>query len=439
MQNTHDVRIQARESNVEKRANRHKDTRNDQALVCAGPRRLEANKGVAKGIDAIGVPADRLLGVDLKVAGITRALDARLVRRDGVLRVVLLPVDACKVRMALDVVGAGKHVAQAAGEVNLQQPVDQRLQLWLKLLGHGQVTARDLLEHVHLALGLKRRVAAPHLKHKHTNGPPVDGVSIALVDDDLRGKILRGAAHGVGAVVDALGKAKVGEANVSAVVNEHVLGLEVAEHNVDVVQKVKRKNGLRCEKLGLLLGKTPPLLLLDDGEHLAAVDKLQDKVQAASVLKIVVHAHDEFAIDAEKDVLFIDCVLHLSGLNHAVFGNNLDGAKLGRTTLLCEQNTAKRPSPQCTVNDIILERLLGLVAGGDLLELGLKRFALLELGRILGDAPVRLDGQVSLHLHARRCRSTCSCIFLFGLGLLLLLLLLLFAQPKHESRLFFFY
>ena len=107
---------------------------------------------------------------------------------------------------------------------------------------------------------------------------PVDGVRVALVDDDLRGEVFGGAAHGPRLVLDALGKAKVRDADVAFVVDQHVLGLEVAEHNVEVVQVLECEHGLGTEESSLLLVKAVLLLLLDVGEHLAAVDEFEDKV-----------------------------------------------------------------------------------------------------------------------------------------------------------------
>ena len=53
----------------------------------------KANKSVTKGIWALPVPTHGLFRVDLEVARVTGTLDPRLVRRDGRLGIVLLPVD----------------------------------------------------------------------------------------------------------------------------------------------------------------------------------------------------------------------------------------------------------------------------------------------------------------------------------------------------------
>ena len=65
------------------------------------------------------------------------------------------------------------------------------------------------------------------------------------------------------------------------------------------------------KKFGLFFRESPPFLLLDDGEHLSTIDKLQNEIQASSVLEIIKEANNEFAFGAKQNVLFIDCVLDL--------------------------------------------------------------------------------------------------------------------------------
>jgi hypothetical protein len=71
---------------------------------------------------------------------------------------------------------------------------------------------------------------------------PVDSVRVALVDDDLRSKVLGSTAHCPRLVLHALGESEVRDAHVPAMVNEHVLGLQVTEHNINVVEKIESKD-----------------------------------------------------------------------------------------------------------------------------------------------------------------------------------------------------
>jgi hypothetical protein len=52
-------------------------------------------------------------------------------------------------------------------------------------------------------------------------------------------------------VVNTLGKPKVRETDVTAVVNQHVFRLEISENNVEIVKILKGEHRLRREKFGL--------------------------------------------------------------------------------------------------------------------------------------------------------------------------------------------
>lgn len=61
----------------------------------------------------------------------------------------------------------------------------------------------------------------------------------------------------------------------------------------------------------LFFGEATTLHFLEDGEHLAAIDKLEDEVEAARVLKIVVKRHNEFGLHTKEDIFFIVNVIDL--------------------------------------------------------------------------------------------------------------------------------
>ena len=56
--------------------------------------------------------------------------------------------------------------------------------------------------------------------------------------------------------------------DVASVVDEHVLGLQVAEDDVEVVEILKGQHGLGRKEPGLFEREPTLLLLLDVGEHL---------------------------------------------------------------------------------------------------------------------------------------------------------------------------
>ncbi len=142
---------------------------------------------------------------------------------------------------------------------------------------------------------------------------------VSLVDNDLRSEVLWRSAHGPCLVVDALCKAKISDTDVASVVDEHVLRLKVAEDDIEVVNVFEGNHCLSSKEESLLLREAALFLLLDVGEHLSSVHELKAEVEVLRVLKVVEQLHDELAIHAEENILLVDGVLNLSGLDHTLF------------------------------------------------------------------------------------------------------------------------
>jgi hypothetical protein len=116
---------------------------------------------------------------------------------------------------------------------------------------------------------------------------------------DLGREVLGRAAERVRAVavlhVD-LAEAKVAERDVAVVVQQDVLRLEVAVHDVERVQVLEHEEELRAVEARVLLAEA--LLLLQVVEELAAVDQRKDEVQLLLALEAELERHDERAVHA---------------------------------------------------------------------------------------------------------------------------------------------
>lgn len=91
------------------------------------------------------------------------------------------------------------------------------------------------------------KLATYHLVEEHTKSPPVDTLGVAVAGQQLGCEVLRRAAEGVGRLGCAhvkLAEAEVAQCNVARVVEENVLGLEVAVHDVEAVQVLEREQEL---------------------------------------------------------------------------------------------------------------------------------------------------------------------------------------------------
>ena len=106
-----------------------------------------------------------------------------------------------------------------------------------------------------------------------------------LGNNGRRGDGEMGRRGDVRDIIDTLREAEVGELGIPLVVDQHVLGLEVAVHHVEVVEVLEGCDGLCGEELCLFGGEAATTLLLDDREHLATGGELEDEVKVLGVLE----------------------------------------------------------------------------------------------------------------------------------------------------------
>ena len=106
-------------------------------------------------------------------------------------------------------------------------------------LGRGAHYAEDLLELVFVGGAGEEGATGVHFRHDATRGPDVDaGVVGARAEEDVRGAVPEGddlVAEGVDGDTEGARKAKVGEFELALVVDEEVLGLEIAVQDAVVV------------------------------------------------------------------------------------------------------------------------------------------------------------------------------------------------------------
>jgi hypothetical protein len=95
-------------------------------------------------------------------------------------------------------------------------------------LGEVDLAFQDLIVDVHGVLVGEGVDTREHLVEEDAECPPVDGLSVAFVEEHFGGEVLGGPTERVGAALADLGEAEVGELEVAGVVDEEVFGLEVA-------------------------------------------------------------------------------------------------------------------------------------------------------------------------------------------------------------------
>lgn len=94
----------------------------------------------------------------------------------------------------------------------------------------------DLSVDVHRVFILERRVSSKHFIHKYSYRPPINWLSMALIEQDFRSNILGSTTNGVCSLTNDLCKPKVNELQEAVVTNHDVLRFQVSVHNVFVMQ-----------------------------------------------------------------------------------------------------------------------------------------------------------------------------------------------------------
>mmetsp|Transcript_114833 Transcript_114833/g.278751 ORF Transcript_114833/g.278751 Transcript_114833/m.278751 type:complete len:254 (+) Transcript_114833:448-1209(+) len=127
---------------------------------------------------------------------------------------------------------------------------------------------------------------------------------MALAEHQLGRQVLGCAAQRVGAVLDVLGETEVYNLDVACLVDEQVLGLEVAIQDlarVQVVERVEHTRGVEAS-VADLDGATGALQAV---EQLAALNQFEQHVQAMLVLVGLEHLQDERVADRLQDALLV--------------------------------------------------------------------------------------------------------------------------------------
>jgi len=130
--------------------------------------------------------------------------------------------------MVLDVGDATDHVSEAFGQIPSEQMLDHGLELRVEAFGVLRLGVDNLLVNVHWVIVDEGCVACMHLIDKDAKGPPVNGLRVTLVEQDLGGDVLGSTTNGVRSLFDDLGKAKIDQFKVTVLVDHDIFRLQIA-------------------------------------------------------------------------------------------------------------------------------------------------------------------------------------------------------------------
>ena len=150
--------------------------------------------------------------------------------------------------MVLDVVGAVLQTAVALGHVRHEQVLNQTLGVLVEVARELDLALENLLIDGHGVVVVEGVDACVHFVGEDAERPPVDGLSVALVQQHLRRKIFGRPAKRVGSRFAVLRETEIRKFQVPLVVDQNVFWLQVSVDNVLSVQVLEHQADLGSVK-----------------------------------------------------------------------------------------------------------------------------------------------------------------------------------------------
>ena len=116
--------------------------------------------------------------------------------------------------------------------------------LLVKIARELNLAFEDLLVDGHGVVVVKWIDAGDHLVGEDAEGPPVDRLAVAFVEEDLWGEVLRGTTERVCARLAVLCEAEIGQFEVALIVDKDILGLQITVDDVQRVQVFEHEGDL---------------------------------------------------------------------------------------------------------------------------------------------------------------------------------------------------
>ena len=172
----------------------------------------------------------------------------------------------------------------------------------------------------------ERWVPHQHLIAQYPARPPVCRLSVAIRLNNFGSKVFRRATKGPGTVVYDFGEPEIGQAEVSAGVEEEVLGLEIAVDDVEGVEILEGEDDGGEVEAGDVGGET--LCAAEVGEEFSAGDVGKEHVDVEAVLESGEEVDDEGVVHAGEDVAFGVDVLYLAQADDFGFSEDFHGEEV---------------------------------------------------------------------------------------------------------------
>mmetsp|Transcript_98719 Transcript_98719/g.308056 ORF Transcript_98719/g.308056 Transcript_98719/m.308056 type:complete len:291 (-) Transcript_98719:633-1505(-) len=200
---------------------------------------------------------------------------------------------------------------------------------------HPQACVLDVVEERLRVWVVEGRQPREHVEEQHPEVVDVHGVAVAAPQQDLGREEGHGATEGVGAAGARhalLGEPKVSEDGMSLLIEHHVVGLQIPEDNLPLVQVAERQEDLRGVQAreGLL----QLLLAEDELLQVATRAELHHQHEVARRLEGVVQRDNVGVADIRQDVALCHGIAEEVAAPDPALLEDLHGVHLRRALVL---------------------------------------------------------------------------------------------------------
>lgn len=215
--------------------------------------------------------------------------------------------------MVLDVSAAVLEATVPFGHISDQQMLDQTLRVFVKIARELNLALQDFLVDCHRVIIVEGINTGVHFVDENTEGPPVNGLSVTLVQQHLRSKILGSTTECVGTSFAVFGKTEIGKLQVAFIIDENVLWLEITVDDVLRVKVLEHECNLGAIKHSMLSVKLS--FSSQIGKQLTASNVLHQEIQVAAVLGESLQAHQKWMVNVSENSILRDAVINLAQLD----------------------------------------------------------------------------------------------------------------------------
>lgn len=143
--------------------------------------------------------------------------------------------------MTFNVFDSSLQVTVSLGKIRLQHVLHQTLRVGIERRGEFYFSFQDFLVNQHGVLVVEGVDSGVHFVEEHAEGPPVDGLAMAFIQQDFGREVLGGSAQSVSSALTVLGEAEVRQFQIPGFIDQNILGFQISVNDVLRVQVLEHQ------------------------------------------------------------------------------------------------------------------------------------------------------------------------------------------------------